>query len=103
MTNEQIRIAVAEACGLKLTSVPPTWYDQHSRLIPNYPTNLNACAEMEKMLDREQSQIYSNHLGEILLRDFINKEQGGKLQHKWHATALQRCEAFLRTIGKWVD
>lgn len=99
MTDEQINVAIAEACG---------WTVQLSRLemglevvrnrerktLPNYCGDLNAMHSAEKTLCA--SHLYRDYallLGRIVKRrirfDAI------------HATARQRAEAFLVTIGKW--
>lgn len=57
---------------------------------PNYPSDLNACHEMEKVLTYEQICDYG---------DWLPKDDWGLI----HATAAQRAEAFLRTIGKWEE
>ncbi len=79
MSPEAQRIAIAEACGTDL------WQNR-----PSYLTDLNAMHEAEKVLTDEQQDDYMNWLGNCY--------------SEWpsiHATAAQRAEAFLRTIGKW--
>lgn len=61
--------------------------------IPDYPGDLNACHEMEKTLTGNEVTRYDNHLHAIC----------GSLQKAIRATASQRCEAFLRAVGKWDD
>lgn len=56
---------------------------------PDYLHDLNACHEMEKTLvNTFQYQLWLDRLTN---------------RNEWHATAAQRCEAFLRTIGKWKE
>jgi hypothetical protein len=116
MTPEQIRIAVAEACEWKRHSIdvrgfsgalhkehgwmsPLGCYQRANQNVPpNYPEDLNACHEMEKTLGimtlpishplNRKWKLYESRLKRICERDgtFIT-----------HATAPQRCEAFLRT------
>lgn len=99
MTNEQINIAIAEACGWKLHPqdrwivIPPN--SQHSvqplSTIPNYCNDLNAMHEAEKSLAHDIRNHYIDLLGETY-------------SDSWEfatATARQRAEAFLKTIGKW--
>lgn len=97
MTNQEIRIAVARKCGLILTSIPPTFYDQHSRIIPNYPECLNACAQAVATLsDDDYYTHYRKHLGDI-----TRVEGDTLIQHVrrfGQATPIQICEAFLRTV-----
>ena len=59
----------------------------------DYLNDLNAMHEAEERLSREQWDTCMIFLGEI-----VREEKG-----RCHATAAQRAEAFLRTIGKWVE
>lgn len=59
--------------------------------LPNYPEDLNACHEMENTLSVGQSLGFDQELIEIC----------GKVDY--HATALQRCEAFLRVHNAWEE
>lgn len=56
--------------------------------VPDYPTDLNAMHEAEKMLTADQWYEYDRLMP---LRD----------PQKMHATAAQRAEAFLKAIEKW--
>lgn len=119
MTNQQIRIAVAEVMG----HVEPACYGNlgwlskagHGKVefVPNYPADLNACHEMEKVLTRKQRIEARWHLVQIT---DDNYDTWGPHEYNtlgvWevsltdidaclNATARQRCEAFLRTLGKW--
>lgn len=74
-----------------------------TRLQGNFFDDLNACHEMEKVLDRAkdlcpgmevpltQYDQYWGALTEVTKGDII------------HATARQRCIAFLRTIGQYEE
>ena len=99
MTNEQINAAIAEACGWKEVRVNGgagvyKGFDNGAELrpdIPDYCTDLNAMHEAEKFL-RDANLLFeygmhitNSHHYEYLLR----------------ATARERAEAFLRTLGKW--
>jgi len=100
MTPEEQRIAIAQACGwtgfnpdnipdcLQYTARAPSgkW-----GLIPDYPNDLNAMHQAEKVLTKDEATTYA-----------CGKLRGG-LFDAVHATAAQRAEAFLRTIGKWVS
>lgn len=73
-------------------------------IIPNYAADLNACHEFMEMLTDDQIAIFTRHL------QAITKPQLGTphFKKKWwsnfmRATARQRCEAYLRTIGKWKE
>jgi hypothetical protein len=106
MTNEQINIAIAEACGWtdisKYTQAVDGWYGYepengpHSK-VPDYCNDLNAMHEAEKSLNQIQARAYSDFLGQ--------SEQDGTWAgcHCFHLTARQRAEAFRKTIGKWEE
>jgi len=99
MTEEQQRIAIAEACGYKYLE-SYGWFDKDgetyyignedivSPQIPDYLNDLNAMHEAEKVLTADQWYKYDRLMP---LRD----------PQKIHSPAAQRAEAFLRTIGKW--
>jgi hypothetical protein len=107
LTDEQIRIAIAEACG---------WMDCRfwrgnrnddpvgtapdggiNTILPDYPNDLNAMHEAEKALDinldtpDSPRYRYSHFLYAICRPE----------QQPFRATARQRAEAFLRTLNLW--
>ena len=94
MTPEHQRIAIAEACGWT-TKHKGLWVErlQTYAALPDYLNDLNAMHDAEKVLTREQIEIYCEHL---------NPKNYG-IWWGIHATASQRAEAFLRTIGKWEE
>jgi hypothetical protein len=103
MSDEQINMAIAKACG---------WYEEdneseicwtrreltyclHEDELPEYCNDLNAMHEAEKTIrnDKWKWLSFCNNLDD-------------KCENEWnaggiHATARQRAEAFLRTLGKW--
>jgi hypothetical protein len=138
MTNKEINIAIAEACGwlkfTQFTTYPKSWGrtparyhtpiwsltsstdmtedectkygwhgDGHISIdhIPDYCNDLNAMHEAEKGLPENRKTLFAFMLAQVLdtsptldLNDqFLNI----------HATAIQRAEAFLKTIGKWEE
>ena len=62
--------------------------------LPDYLNDLNAMHEAENVLTNEQWWLFVEFLTEI---------RGGGVALCISATAAQRAEAFLRTIGKWVE
>lgn len=114
MTAEAQRIAIAEACGWTDVRHESNYFVGRSTPrstlrgnnhkgnrweIPSYPTDLNACHEFEKMIGAKWPTYC-----EILLRIVEPEPRTLEVCHYWnllHATAAQRCEAFLKTIGKW--
>lgn len=118
MSPEAQRIAVAETCGWCDISTQCPWekcahpvgqlfgkLNGVSGYVPDYPNDLNAMHEAEKMLTGEQRIDYWNKVIAICDRDMglPGKRWAATTFFIIHATAAQRCEAFLRTIGKWTD
>ena len=120
MTPEQQKIAIAEACGwTREYADVPTWnnslnsyqggYESVQTLLfrkerkcfiaenlPDYINCLNAMHEAEAILTEKQRLFYHVNLMKLQKADFI-----AGFCFLIHATATQRAEAFLRTIGKW--
>ena len=66
--------------------------------IPNYPKDLNAMHEAEKVLTPDQlGQYVSLYLECAWMSDCSHHVRAAT------ATATQRAKAFLKTIGKWED
>jgi hypothetical protein len=118
MNQQQQRIAIAEACGWvfrdggnfagvaqKLVEPPHgglTHVMTHKAVIrstPDYLHDLNAMHEAEKVLSRGENYNQTGGFGryKTALAEVCDE------QHPIDATAAQRAEAFLRTIGKWED
>jgi len=99
MTNEQINIAIAEACGWKYvnneTHAPDGsfWWSKELE-IPDYCNDLNAMHEAEKTLTYAQG-------GDMTL--WIQRMTCAGYGPQLFATAAQRAEAFLKTINKWEE
>ena len=115
MTEQAMRIAIAEACGL-------TAYDDNigygfvSRTgkacnIPDYLNDLNAMHEavltLEVGHDGSQADDYQQCLFELVNPGVHwSREQLYDVAYLWkliNATAAQHCEAFLQTLGLWKD
>jgi len=97
VTNEQINIAIAKACGWDSDDIARGYtLCQFTEYVPDYCNDLNAMHEAEMVLSnyhkviKNQSVIYFHLLHDI----------AGNLAFR-KATARQRAEAFLKTIGKW--
>lgn len=114
MTPDEQKIAVAEAVGwtnIGFSGLYDGWhglrpngkYEERSdwSYLPDYDDDLNAMHEAEKHLLRVQVADYARNLRQVTLRDALDGTE-----YYWriiHATAAQRCEAFLKTIGKWKE
>ena len=93
MTNEQINIAIAEACGWDSDDIARGYtLCQFTEYVPDYCNDLNAMHEAEKIFDAALYCRYINELCDLTIK-------GNNCMYM--ATARQRAEAFLKTIGKW--
>lgn len=104
LTDEQLRIEVAELCGwtdeLPNTGgllLPYRWVNKTTNTktldLPNYPHDLNACAEFEYSMTHQQQGNYAE-----AIMDLPNI---GITQFQCiAATARQRCIAFIQTMRK---
>ena len=97
MTTKQQRIAIAEVCKVELRLVGDSPITS-GEWKPDYPNDLNAMHEAEKLLlETDKWNTYEDYLCVVCSR--INEFP----QELTHATAAQRAEAFLRTIGMWAE
>jgi hypothetical protein len=103
MTDRQINIAIARACGWKsfeeTDGDPWLWarttadgrIESTMEVLP-YCTDLNVMHIAEKHLfEARKDNTYGYQLAT------------SECQTMWHVTARQRAEAFLRTLGKWEE
>ena len=107
MSPEEQRIAIAEACGVRTDRPSTGWHDhgcpcQQCHKIPYYLNDLNAMHEAEKTLDDELDLDYSENL-EIATGARWGTNNSCDMSKYRSATAAQRAEAFLKTIGQWKD
>ena len=91
MKPHRQRIAIAKACGFKWSEYSDELGQLVAEFTPNYLNDLNAMAEAENLVLKSAKQC----------RDYTHALDDGNGGH--FATAAQRAEAFLRTIGKWED
>jgi hypothetical protein len=99
MTDEQINVAIAGACGWIAHSLWHTAKD-----IPSYCTDLNAMHKAEKVLDIKQVELFADIMYNLCVEGKVTTPN--RLGWRFallNATARQRAEAFLRTVGKWED
>lgn len=113
MTEEQIRIAIAEACGWKRefdgNHEEPEWY----WIPPNDPDGdgelPDYCNDLNAMHEAETATFGSTDLWQKFVFKLLNTCGGSGMDELdglcclVQVTALQRAEAFLRTIGKWKE
>lgn len=99
MTPEQQRITIAVACGwTSRKDIERFWRAVDAAGIPDFLNDLNAMHEAEKILTKVQRTAYVNILWKKCALEHLDP-------YEWSvsATAAQRAEAFLRTIGKWEE
>ena len=82
MTDEQINAAITELIDA----------DPHYKCAKDYCTDLNAILEAEKVIQNQ----FSPMIEEAYWRNLQSVKP-----HHIYATARQRAEAFLKTLGKW--
>lgn len=113
MSDQEINIAIAEACPTIVGLGADGIYYLRTGLVEFDPCNdLNAMHEAENSLRGFNSDLYANILCDLIKAGKIDThtQKLGAPQLSWHgvfsvanATARQRAEAFLRTIGKWKE
>ena len=110
MKKELQRIAIAEACGWKseFVAVPDgdegdTWLkpDGFSGELPDYLNDLNSMHAAEKTMRFSTRQTYLQRLAEVMSKG-LDRCVIAPCELAF-ATAPERAEAFLKTIGKWVE
>jgi hypothetical protein len=70
---------------------------------PHYLNDLNAMHEAEKVLTYEQAEIFEDELCDVAKSANVVLENPAPWRFVFHATAAQRAEAFLRTLGLWTE
>jgi hypothetical protein len=95
MTNKQINIAIAKACGWKEEEFGPSWYQSYTKM-PDYCNDLNAMHEAEKVLRKPMKGSDTD----TIIGDRMHK-YAELIGYAFDASASQRAEAFLKTLGKW--
>jgi hypothetical protein len=91
VSPEKQRIAIAEVCGWSKADAKRGYtLSQFTEQVPDYLNDLNAMHEAEDELSGNQYMVYA------LMLDAVEGSLFGI-----RATARQRAEAFLRTLGKW--
>ena len=108
MSDKKINIAIAEACGWHTIAFNRGWVKvgdgETQAMIPDYCNDLNAMHEAEQTLWRMDWRLrddFIDHLARI-----INPIHGYRMQEGidlLDATARQRAESYLRTLGKWEE
>lgn len=117
MTAQEMNIAIAKWMGwkfdhLRKIAMPPESDQIQLRLypgfsfsnydnVPNYAGDLNAIHEAERELTEDLHDRWVVDLAEVT--GAIIFEGYSDMFVGFHATAAQRCEALLKTIGRWKE
>lgn len=116
MTDTEINIAIAEACGWERETVHSdlgnrnfeAWKKDGRRLVtqmalPDYVGDLNAMHGAEVELENEiaTADQYWTELAELTMADDEELSTCTRYRYIGNATARQRAEAFLRVKGLW--
>lgn len=107
MTDQQMRVSIAEACGWTKVLDIPHWglygiNDDTEQKVPDYLNDLNAMYEVEEWINEDEDRGYKY---DMALCKVVNAYEGVPCNHMrlYHASARQRAEAFLRMIDKWKE
>lgn len=119
MSDDEINIAIAEACGWTIfTNGSDRRGDWHVKrpgytgagyttghAVPEYTSDLNAMHEAEKVLEHEPvcGGDFGSYLDTLVDLACANPSHPSGYTTAVTATARQRAEAFLRTIDKWKE
>lgn len=113
MTNEEMRVAIAEIfgfCGGEITTIQDdSWCDRCGKKgnnlchnFPNYPESLDAMHEVFKQVIAPDDALCRKYYL-ALVKVTLRKGSQFVMLDRIEASAHQRCEAFLRTIGEWKE
>ncbi len=117
MNPERMRVKIAEVCGWKTQreSWPSgekiTWLAPYqvagylgSYSPPDYFNDLNAMHEAEKFI-ADRIEEYVEEVRAVILEKslYLKTKDERKMLYPMFATAAQRAEAFLKTLGRWED
>lgn len=109
MTPQQQNEAIAKWMGWKVspdksTVMGPVWISPDGYevpLPPDFVNDLNAMHEVEAKLELRQHTYFA-----VTLRQIVSTHRYARWHAIWecsHATAAQRAEALLKTLGLWVE
>lgn len=98
MSDDEINVAMADAMGWRKEDGVYVWtangIDCTCDELWDWANDLNAMHLTEKTLSEANMFVMAYHIERLVSRHG---------QHYFHATARQRAEAFLRTLGKWKE
>jgi len=106
LTDDEIRVRVAEACGwTKRREIEPgywVWIAPDGNTVgqstlPNYPADLNACHEAVMSQGSETIAEFCNVLADACHAE-AKKHPHSAIMRSVNASARARCEAFLAVM-----
>lgn len=117
MSPEDQRMAIAVATGWKFFGEEgmgwcetPSGMPWLERNIPDFLIDLNAMHEAEKILTEAKPNYYGSFKDYLTCLEYcVVRDRKIEIdEDEWNAviafaTAAQRVEAFLKTLGKWVE
>lgn len=117
MKPERMRVVIAEAVGwqqINSTGEHPVGFDPNitvgpaiARLntVPNFPFCLNAMREAKLALlnTPELKQEFLEIFSQIVPEEVSDLDPVESMWRMTSATALEQCEALIRTLGKWEE
>ena len=113
MNETEIDIAIAEACGWTDIKYHWVYYSDNGndgcnmltgkcgdtrKEVPSYTTDLNAMHEAEKVLRKVMNPSDTDSIIGDRMHNYAEH-----LNYAIDATARQRAEAFLKTLGRWKE
>lgn len=99
--NPDVIHTVIEIRGDERIERKPIEPDYDWEELPEYTYDLNAMHEAEETLTKKQHWQYITHLVELTGAEWTDAYE--EVMVVAHATAAQRAEAFLKTVGKWKE
>jgi hypothetical protein len=121
MNTDAQKTAIAVACGWKHIDNDPDLYpywlapkgdsrygnpldaNLFPKAFPDYLNSLNAMYEAGATMNLTDKYQYGKSICKIMNIDTEGGLDVVDIYYACHASAAQRAEAFLRTIGKWED
>lgn len=104
MTDDELRIAIAEWCGWKRDTNrqdlfrDPKYFNLHElKHLPNYPADLNAMWDSEETLKPERNATETTPWGKYFLLGLLRFAERNKLP-VGHLTAKHKAIVFVETI-----
>lgn len=109
MSPEKQQIAIAELCGYSRQESDSAWFDSpndeqiYIEDLPDCLNDLNAMAAAERHMEQFQPRLCHDYIQNLRSVIYPKLPSSVGIFRLVSATAAQRAEAFLRSIGKWQE